>query len=205
MLAPDRQGLTLILSRVINTLNSTLASSNRLPPRCPYAIYWVLAATRFDTLVPMPLVFFYSCHDFLSTLVCAEVYQPNFSHPRNRSGRICSHSLLRSSAACTESAAHISTICRKVAPRLSQCGWVEEPSSARRRPPSGAAEWKGQRAKRAALATYRHEAKAPSAIPCGFCRAPDGDRVTRLFLRALRSRQNHLWRKQPDPADPSIY
>ena len=139
MLAPDRQGLTLILSRVINTLNSTLASSNRLPPRCPCAIYWVLADTRFDTLVPMSWAFFYSCHDSLSTLVCAEVYQSSFSHTRNRSGRICSRSLLRSSAACTESVAHISTICRKVAPRLSQCGWVEEPSTARRRPPSGAA------------------------------------------------------------------
>ena len=112
-----RRSLTLILVRVINTPNSTLASSTRLPPGCPCAIYRVLAATRFDTLDPMPLVFFYNCHDSLLALVCAAVCQANFSHPRSRFRRTCSHSLSWSSAAGTESAAHISTICRKVATR----------------------------------------------------------------------------------------
>ena len=119
MLVPRRQGLTLILARVINTPDSTLAPSNRLQPSCPCVIYWVLADTRFDTLVPMPLVFFYSCHDSLSALVCAEVYQPTFSRPRSRSWRRCSRSLSRSSVAGTESVVHISTICRKAVMRRS--------------------------------------------------------------------------------------
>ena len=109
------QSLTLILVRVINTSISTLAPSNRLPPGYPCAIYPVLAATRFDTLDPMPLVFFYNCHDSLIALLCAEVCQANFSHPRSRLRRTCSHSLSWSSAAGTESAVHISITCRKVA------------------------------------------------------------------------------------------
>ena len=115
MLASHYQGLTLIFARVINTLNSTLAPSNRLPPGCPCAIYWVFAGTRFDTLVQMPLVFFYNRHDSLFELVCAAICQANFSRPRNRSWRRCSRSLSRSSAADTESAAHISTIYGKAA------------------------------------------------------------------------------------------
>src|SRR5258708_37610607 len=74
-------------------------------------------ATRFDTLDPMPLVFFYSCHDCLFALVCAEVRQANFSPPRSRFRRTCWHSLSWSSAEGKESAAPISTICRKVATR----------------------------------------------------------------------------------------
>jgi hypothetical protein len=111
--AVERQHLILILVRVINTSISTLAPSNRLPPGYPCAIYPVLAATRFDTADPMPLVFFYNCHDSLIALVCAEVCQANFSPPRSRLRRTCSRSLSWSSAAGTESAAHISTICRK--------------------------------------------------------------------------------------------
>jgi hypothetical protein len=115
--AVERRHLTLILVRVINTSISTLASSNRLPPGYLCAIHWVLAATRFDTLDPMPLLFFYNCHDSLFALVCAEVHHTNFSHPRSRFRRTCSHSLSWSSAAGTESAARISITCRKVATR----------------------------------------------------------------------------------------
>ena len=88
-----RQRLTLILVRVINTSISTLAPSNYLRPGYPCSIYRVLAATRFETLDAMPLVFFYNCHDSLFALVCAEVCQANFSHPRSRLRRTCSHSL----------------------------------------------------------------------------------------------------------------
>src|SRR5258708_14502791 len=112
-----RQHLTLILVRVINTSISTLAPSNRLPPGYPCAIYPVLAATRFDTLDPMPLVFFYNRHDSLIALVCAEVCQANFSRPRSRLRRTCSRSLSWSSPPGTESAAHISTTCLKVVTR----------------------------------------------------------------------------------------
>ena len=112
-----RQRLTLILVRVINASISTLAPSNRLPPGYPCEIYPVLAATRFDSADPMPSVFFYNCHDSLIALVCAEVCQANFSHPRSRLRRTCSRSLSWSSAAGTESAAHISTTCRKVVTR----------------------------------------------------------------------------------------
>ena len=112
-----RQRLTLILVRVINTSISTLVPSHRLPPGHPCAIHPVLAATRFDTLDPMPLVFIYNCRDFLFALVCAEVCQANFSPPRSRLRRMCSHSLSRSSAEGTESAAPISTICRKAVTR----------------------------------------------------------------------------------------
>ena len=115
MLASLHQGLILILARVINTPNSTLAPSNRLPPGCPCAIYWVLAGMRFDTLVQMPLVFFFNRHNSLFELVRAAICQANFSRPRNRSWRRCSRSLSRSSAADTESAAHISTIYGKAA------------------------------------------------------------------------------------------
>ena len=74
MLAPPCQSLTLILVRVINTPNSTQSSSNRLPPGWPCAIYRVLAATRFDTLVPMQLVSPYGSRDPVSALVCVDVY-----------------------------------------------------------------------------------------------------------------------------------
>lgn len=112
-----RQRLTLILVHVINTSIWTLAPSNRLPPGCLCAIYRVLAATCFDTLDPMPLVFFYNCRDSLFALVCVEVCQANFSHLRSRLQRTCLHSLSWSSAAGTESAVHISTTCRKVVTR----------------------------------------------------------------------------------------
>ena len=115
--AVERRYLTLILVRVINRSSSTFAPSNRLPPGYPCAIYPVLAATRFDILGPMPLLFFYNCHDSLIALVCAEACQVNFSPPRSRLRRTCSPSLSWSSAAGMESAAHISTIYRRVATR----------------------------------------------------------------------------------------
>ena len=117
MLASHYQGLTLILARVINTPQFDAASADQpLAAGMPLRdLLGIGGPPRFDTLVRMPLVFFYNRHDSLFELVCAAICQATFSRPRNRSWRRCSRSLSPNSAADTESAAHISTIYGKAA------------------------------------------------------------------------------------------